>query len=176
MGLQTVSDLTAADLRKNLAIVPDLPEKSKKSPLRRERVQSTPRDDLRLLRLFGADRRHFRLGHQLADTFFHFLARLENHDILRIDIHLIAGRGLRALRALRLLTSKTPKFRNSMRFSVKSVSTMASKVFCTISLVLSWVSPSFSEICLTISFLVTSRFSLLMGYVIRFVKCNDDMD
>src|SRR6516225_10088594 len=38
-------------------------------------------------------------------------------------------RGLRALRALRRLTSNTPKLRNSIRPSSRSVATMASKVF-----------------------------------------------
>jgi hypothetical protein len=38
---------------------------------------------------------------------------------------------------------------------------MASKVFWTISLVLSCVRPSFSEICLTISFFVTGHISLM---------------
>ena len=67
-------------------------------------------------------------------------------------------RGLRALRAARRFTSKTPKFRSSIRWSSTSVSTIASKVFWTISFVLSCVRPISSEMVLTISFLVTRGF------------------
>ena len=65
-------------------------------------------------------------------------------------------RGLRAVRAARFLTSKTPKFRSSIRSSSISVSMIESNTRCTISFTLSWVSPKSSEIRLTISFLVTA--------------------
>ncbi len=60
------------------------------------------------------------------------------------------------LRAARRLTTKTPKFRSSIRFSSTSVSIIASNVFWTISFVLSCVIPISSEIVFTISFLVTA--------------------
>ena len=77
-------------------------------------------------------------------------------------------RGLRALRAARFFTSNTPKFLNSMRLSVTRVSTIASNVFCTISLVLSCVSPMSSAMAFTISFFVTTH-CLLSGRCERLI-------
>lgn len=68
-------------------------------------------------------------------------------------------RGLRAVRAARCFTSKTPKFRSSIRRSLTSASIIASKVFWTIFLVCCCVSPISSEIVLTMSFLVKTLLS-----------------
>ena len=64
-------------------------------------------------------------------------------------------RGFRAFRAARGFTSNTPKFRSSIRWSRTKDSIIASKVLWTTSFVCCCVSPTSSEIVLTMSFLVT---------------------
>ena len=114
-------------------------------------------------------------GH-LANALLHLLARLEGDDILRLDVHLVAGARIGALRALRRFTSNTPNLRNSIRFSVIKVSMIALKVCCTISFVFNCGMPVLSEIILTISFLVTvaSPRGVALGSTDRF-KCRNGM-
>jgi hypothetical protein len=63
--------------------------------------------------------------------------------------------GLRARLGFRCLISNTPKFRNSMRPSLSSVSTIPSNTRCTMSNACAWVTPNPSAIALAMSFLVT---------------------
>ena len=73
----------------------------------------------------------------LSNQFFHFLARLERHHVLRRDVDLVAGPRVAGLAGARFLTSKTPKFRSSIRPSETSVWMIASRVRWTMSFVLS---------------------------------------
>src|SRR5262249_8637167 len=68
--------------------------------------------------------------------------------------------GLRARLGFRRLISNTPKFRNSMRPSLSSVSMIPSNTRCTMSNACAWVTPNSPAIAVAMSLLV-------MGYPCR---------